>query len=85
MRAIHYLKRSMGDHVLYSPLPNIFMNGCGDATVIRTSVAHWARAVFKDSPAMLSNRFNLVERQLAERACSEMQDGRRYTLRMPAL
>jgi hypothetical protein len=87
MRAIHYLKRSMGDHVLYGPLPNLFMNGCGDATVIRTSVevAHWARAVFKDSPAMLSNSYKLVEKHLVDRASGEMQDGRRYTLRMPAL
>jgi hypothetical protein len=87
MRAIHYLKRSMGDHVLYAPLLNLFMNGCGDATVIRTSVemAHWARAVFKDSPAMLSNSFKLVEKHLKDRASGEMQEGRRYTLRMPAL
>jgi hypothetical protein len=87
MRAIHYLKKSMGDHVLYGPLPNIFMNGCGDATVIRTSVevAHWARAVFKESPAMLSNSFKVVEKQLVERARGEMQVGHRYTLRMPTL
>jgi hypothetical protein len=34
---------------------------------------------------MLSNSFKLVERHLTERASGEMQDGHRYTLRIPNL
>jgi hypothetical protein len=75
MRAIRYLKRSLGDHLQYGPLPNLLLNGCSDATVLRTcvEVAHWATAVFKDSSVLLSNSFRLVEQHLADRASGEMQ------------
>jgi hypothetical protein len=87
MRAIRYLRRSLGDHVQYGPLPNLFLNGCSDATVIRTSaeVAHWASNVFKDSPVLLNNSFRLVEQHLVDRASGEMQSCHEYTLRMPTL
>jgi hypothetical protein len=89
MRAIRYLKRSLVDHLLYGPLPvpNLLLNGCSDAVVLRTcvEVAHWAAAVFKDSPVLVSNSFRLVEQHLADRASGEMQSGHEYTLRMPTL
>jgi hypothetical protein len=28
VNAIRYLKRQLGDHVIYSPLPNMLLNGC---------------------------------------------------------
>jgi hypothetical protein len=44
--AIRFLRKELGDHVLYGPLPNIMLNGTEDEATLRTNleVGAWAKA-----------------------------------------
>jgi hypothetical protein len=38
VRAVTTLRRGLGEHVLITPLPHLFMGGCDDAAAIRAAV-----------------------------------------------
>jgi hypothetical protein len=85
--AIKYLKSNLGDHLVYGPLPNLLINGCGDWSIIRTSleVAGWAMQAFQDSLALLQNSYRLLEKMLGDRMMGEPQPAKRTVLRLPRL
>jgi hypothetical protein len=85
LAAIKFLRRSIGDHLIYGPLPNILLNGCGDWSTIRTSVevAMWAMLAFKDSPALLQNSYRLLEKMLGDRSIGEAITAQTCVLRLP--
>jgi hypothetical protein len=85
--AIKFLRRSLGDHIIYGPLPNLLINGCGDWSVIKTSleIGWWAMLAFKNSPALLQNSYRLLEKMLGDRAMNEPQQAMRTVLRLPLL
>jgi hypothetical protein len=68
-RAIKFLKRNLGDHLVYGSLPNFMMNGSEDPITIRTcwEFAAWAKFAFRDEASLLSNSFEFIEKQLAKR------------------
>jgi hypothetical protein len=84
-RAIKYLRRSLGDHLVYGALPNIFLNGSEDPVTIRTcwEFAAWAKFTFREEASLLYNSFNFVENQLIKRGAGGVQATQRCTLRMP--
>jgi hypothetical protein len=75
----------LGDHILYGPLPNILINGCSNEEAIRTcyDICKWALLHFKNSDTLLSNSFQLVEKQLTERGGRITQTNYRCVVRMP--
>jgi hypothetical protein len=85
--AIKLLRRSLGDHIIYGPLPNLLINGCGDWSVIKTSleIGWWAMMAFKNSPALLQNSYRLLEKMLGDRILGELQPAMRTVLRLPLL
>jgi hypothetical protein len=84
LRAIRYLRRSMGDHLVYGPLPNMFLCGCNDPVTIRTAfeVTKWAKLTLSDS-CMLTNSFEKVEELLTKRCGGNFQADFRQSLRFP--
>jgi hypothetical protein len=84
-RAIKFLKRNLGDHLVYGPLPNFLMNGSEDPITIRTcwEFAAWAKFTFKEEASLLSSSFDVVEKQLAKRGVGGVQNVERCTLRLP--
>jgi hypothetical protein len=83
-RAIRFLRRSLGDHLVYGPLPNIFINGCDDSITIRTAFefTRWARMTLQEN-TLLSASFEKVENMLTERCDGDIQEDSRITLRLP--
>jgi hypothetical protein len=75
LAAIKFLRRSLGDHILYGPLPNMLMTSCGDEGVIRVciEVSRWAMVAFKDDRVLLHNSFHKVEEQFKERNLGDIQ------------
>jgi hypothetical protein len=59
MAAIRILKRNLGEHVIYTPLPVYFGNGCSDGLSIRAAVevAAWATHVFGRERVFLKRTF----------------------------
>jgi hypothetical protein len=57
-RAIKYLKRNLGDHLVYGPLPNFFLNRSEDPITIHTcwEFADWAKFTFKYATASTSSK-----------------------------
>jgi hypothetical protein len=84
LRAIRFLRRSMGDHLVYGPLPNLFMGGCNDPITIRTAyeVTMWAKSTLNDN-CMLTNSFQKVEKLLIKRCGGSYQADHKQTLRFP--
>jgi hypothetical protein len=84
LRAIRYLRRSMGDHLVYGPLPNLFLCGCNDPVTIRTAfeVSRWAKLTLGDN-TLLTNSFGKVEELLISRCGGIFQESHRQTLRLP--
>jgi hypothetical protein len=85
LATIKYLRSNLGDHILYGPLPNILINGCSNEEAIRTcyDICKWALLHFKNSDTLLSNSFQLVEKQLTERGGRITQTNYRCVVRMP--
>jgi hypothetical protein len=59
MAAIRILKRNLGEHIIYTPLPVYFGNGCSDGLAIRVAVevAAWATHVFGRERVFLKRTF----------------------------
>jgi hypothetical protein len=83
--AIKFLRRSLGDHLVYGPLPNMLLDGCDDQPTIRSvfEISRWAELAFGNLSAHLHNSFGLVERQLRARGEDGVQHVQRCTLRLP--
>jgi hypothetical protein len=67
--AIQHLRRTLGDHLLYGPLPNIMFNGTDDEELIRTNleVGAWVTIAFAHSDALLANSFQSLESSMLGR------------------
>jgi hypothetical protein len=67
--AIQYLRRTLGDHLLYGPLPNILFNGATDEELIRTNleVGAWAKYAFIHSDALCADSFKILEKSMLGR------------------
>jgi hypothetical protein len=85
LEAIKTLRRNLGDHLIYGPLPNFMINGCDDPYTIQTviEIGQWAHLAFKHQAALLRNSFGLVEEQLKARGACGVQTVQRCTLRLP--
>jgi hypothetical protein len=82
MSAIQLLRRSLGDHINYGPLPNIHST----EELIRTNleVRAWAQEAFKGNDALLRESFVLLESSMADRGVGGMQSNYRCRLRLPS-
>jgi hypothetical protein len=87
INAIHYLRRALGDHLLYGPLPNILFNGTVDEELVRINleVGAWAKIAFAHNDALLSNSFELLENSMLGRGRGGgLQTDYRCRLRLPS-
>jgi hypothetical protein len=84
--AIKYLRRYLGDHIIYGILPNVMSNGCGDEAVIRTCVEinSWAAVYFRNTDSLLCNSLQLAEKQMWERGGGRTQTDYRCVIRLPS-
>jgi hypothetical protein len=84
--AIHHLRRNLGDHISYGPLPNILFNGSDDENLVRTNleVGAWAAEAFKDCDALLSSSFKQLEMMMVGRGRGGRQSNYRCRLRLPS-
>jgi hypothetical protein len=89
VEAIRLLKKELGDHVLYGPLPNFMMNGCNDEATIRTNleVGAWARSMSSggggSEGAIIADSFLHVEQQMQCRGEGGQLTNYRCRLRLP--
>jgi hypothetical protein len=79
MSAIQLLRRSLGDHINYGPLPNILFNGATEE-LIRINLEE----AFKGNDALLRESFVLLESSMADRGVGGMQSNYRCRLRLPS-
>jgi hypothetical protein len=82
--AIQLLRRSLGDHINYGPLPNILFNGATEE-LIRTNleVGVWAQESFKGNDALLLESFAVLESSMADRGVGGLQSNYRCRLCLP--
>jgi hypothetical protein len=68
-RAIKFLRRSLGDHLVFGAIPNLFLNGSEDPITIRTcwEFVAWAKFTFREEASLLYNSFNFIKKQLIKR------------------
>jgi uncharacterized membrane protein YgcG len=68
MATIRTLRRQLGEHVIYTPLPIYFGGGCDDGLTIRTAieVAAWATHVFGRERLFLKRTFEASHVIIAE-------------------
>jgi hypothetical protein len=59
VNAIRMLKRNIGEHVLFTPLPPFFLAGCGDEATVRAAVevGVWAPHYFSGERVFLKKSF----------------------------
>jgi hypothetical protein len=87
VHAIQHLRRTLGDHIQYGPLPNILFNGASDEELVRTNleVGAWAQIAFAHSDALLSRSFQLLDKSMLERGRGGgLQTNYRCRLRLPS-
>jgi hypothetical protein len=84
MGAIQLLRRTLGDHINYGPLPNILFNGASEE-LIRTNleVGAWAQQAFRGNDALLRESFVLLESSLVDRGVGGLQSNHRRGLASP--
>jgi hypothetical protein len=84
MAAIRLLRRDLGDHINYGPLPNILFNGASEE-LIRTNleVGAWAQVAFRGCDALLKESFVLLEEAMRVRGEGGLQTNYRCRLRLP--
>jgi hypothetical protein len=68
VRAVSILRRGLGEQVLFTPLPHIFMGGCNDGPTIRSAVdvSMWATRYFGGERLVLKKTFGVANDILAE-------------------
>jgi hypothetical protein len=66
--AIRNLRRLIGEHVFYTPLPHFFLDGCADEATIRAAVevAAWANIYFGRERLLLRQTFVVANEILIE-------------------
>jgi hypothetical protein len=85
--AIQYLRRTLGDHLLYGPLPNILFNGAADEELIRTNleVGAWVKHAFIHNDALCADSFKILEKSMLGRGRGGgLQTSYRCRLRLPS-
>jgi hypothetical protein len=62
MHSINILKKEIGEHIMYVPLPHYFGAGCGDEAAVRGAVelSAWAADVFGRGGSYLKHSFKLA-------------------------
>jgi hypothetical protein len=62
MHAIEYLKKEIGEHMIYAPLPHYFGAGCQDDHTVRAAaeLSAWAADVFGGERCYLKHTFELA-------------------------
>jgi uncharacterized membrane protein YgcG len=67
MHAIATLKKDIGEHLIYTPLPHLFGQGCMDEQTVRSAVevSAWAAQVFGKERSYLKRSFEVANRILA--------------------
>jgi hypothetical protein len=67
MHCITTLKREIGEHLVYTPLPHLFGAGCQDETAVRAAVevSAWAAQVFGKERSYLKQGFKVANNILA--------------------
>jgi hypothetical protein len=68
VRAVAILRRGLGEQVLITPLPHLFMGGCDDAAAVRAAidVGMWATRFFGGERLVLKKTFVAANDILAE-------------------
>jgi hypothetical protein len=86
MLAIRKLRRELGEHLNYTPLPQIFGAGCGDELTIREAVesAAWATHVFGRERLFLKRTFEASHAIIAESGEGGLQVAACSRYRLPA-
>jgi hypothetical protein len=84
--AMARLKRCIGEHVLYLPLPHFFLNGCGDEATIRAAVevGVWAPTYFGNERLFLKKTFLKANEILTEAGEGGPQAALQLRQRLPA-
>jgi hypothetical protein len=87
VEAIARLKRTIGEHVMYSPLPHFFLNGCGDEATIRSAVevGVWAPHFFGHERIFLKETFVKANEILLEAGVGGPQPALKMRQRLPAI
>jgi hypothetical protein len=75
----------MGEHVLFTPLPHIFMGGCSDGPTIRAAgdVGMWAKRYFGGEWLVLKKTFGVANDILAETGGSGFEPATSSRYRLP--
>jgi hypothetical protein len=83
--AIRNLKRLIGKHVTYTPLPHFFLDGCADEATIRVAVevAAWANIFFGRERLLLRRTFVAANEILIESGTGGAQLLASYKIRLP--
>jgi hypothetical protein len=86
MTAFRKLRRELGEHLIYTPLPQFFGSGCGDEMSIRATVetAAWMTHVFGRERLFLKRTFETSHVIIAEAGEGGLQEAARARYRLPA-
>jgi uncharacterized membrane protein YgcG len=62
MNSINFLKKEVGEHIVYAPMPHYFGAGCKDEQTVRAAVelSAWAADVFGQERSYLKHTFELA-------------------------
>jgi hypothetical protein len=83
--AIGRLKRQIGEHVLFTALPHLFMGGCGDSGAVRSAVevSVWANHYFGRERLLLKQSFKTANELVIEGGVGS-QPAMGFRLRLPS-
>jgi hypothetical protein len=86
MFTIRKLRRELGEHLIYTPLPQFFGSGCGDGLTIRAAIesAAWATHVFGRERLFLKRTFEATHVIIAESGEGGLQTATCSRYRLPA-
>jgi hypothetical protein len=87
MHCITTLKKELGEHLVYTPLPHLFGTGCQDETAVRAAVevSAWAAQVFGRERSYLKRGFEVANNILASSGMGGLQAEVRARHRLPTL
>jgi hypothetical protein len=87
MHSIAYLKKEVGEHLVYAPLPHYFGAGCKDEQTVRAVVelSAWAADVFGLERCYLKHMFELATDILVSAGIDGVQPEVKARHRLPTL
>jgi uncharacterized membrane protein YgcG len=87
MHAIVTLKKDIGEHLTYTPLPHLFGTGCQDELTVRSAVelSAWAAQVFGKERSYLKRSFEVANQILAGAGTGGMQAAVTSRYRLPTM